>query len=248
MSVPARSRAYAADRARRREAERRHPAKYTAAIAQLFERLLLAYVPPPAVVLDPFAGTGKLLDRLAVLGYEPRGIELEPDWVCSRFVVRGNALTLPYVFGTIDAVVTSPTYGNRMADKDMRESVAGTYAKGLGRIASEGSSCHMQWGDEYRAFHEAHLAEVDRVLVDRGVYVLNMKNHYRRKEEQDVVGWWWDACDRLGWRRVVSVFVDTPGNRHGQNSELRADGEWVGVWMKERSGAATLPRLEGRPE
>lgn len=224
------------ERQRAREAANAHPAKYTAAIADSFERLLLAYVPPPAIVVDPFAGTGFLLDRLFERGYAPFGIELEPEWAASKHVARGTALALPFEDGYADAVITSPTYGNRMADKDLRPSVAGTYAKGLGRLASEGSSCHLQWGPEYRAFHVEALDEIERVLRPGGLFLLNMKNHYRAKEEVDVVGWWWnEVADRGTFRRLVSIFVATPGNRRGANAEARAEGEYVGVFQREDS-------------
>ena len=51
---------------------------------------------------------------------------------------------------TFDMVVTSPTYGNRMADhhnaKDGRRRI--TYTHNLGRTLTPGNSGAMQWGED----------------------------------------------------------------------------------------------------
>lgn len=89
----------------------KHPAKYSAALMPVLQSL----VPPEEfpLVLDPFAGTGKI-HGLANLTW---GIELEPEW--AEMSVRtsvGDATALPFFTGDFNAVVTSPCYGNRMAD------------------------------------------------------------------------------------------------------------------------------------
>lgn len=210
-----------------------HCAKFSDALLPMaLSMLQVAGLKPNTRVLDPFAGVGKGVDYLASHGYRAVGVELEPEWQTqSPLVEQGDALHLRFRKGSFSAVFTSPTYGNRTADKDLRPSVAGTYAKSLGRLASEGSSCHLQWGPEYRMFHVAAWAEVSRVLRDDGVFLLNIKDHYRNKELQGVPGWHREAIKALGFEVEDTQFVETPSLRHGANRE-RVDGEWLLLFRK----------------
>lgn len=96
-----------------------HPAAYTDALLPVFACLL----PRGArLILDLFAGTGKV-SRLRA--WRPDlvtfGAELESEW-CSAanaagcFTPRCSAVALPYPDQAFDVIVTSPAYGNRMAD------------------------------------------------------------------------------------------------------------------------------------
>lgn len=228
-----------------------HCAKFSDPLLPVARHLLscVAGLPAGSFVLDPFAGTGKGVDFLAdVCGFAALGIELEPEFIKSRYVDAGDALSLPTPKqrwdldereedgSGWDAIFTSPTYGNRMADVDMRESVAGTYAKSLGRRASDGSSCHLQWGPAYREFHEQAWAEAKRVLKpahpDGGPYfLLNIKDHVRGKETQGVPQWHFETLRALGFVEVKREFITTPGNRHGANGEARVAGEFL--WLGE---------------
>ncbi len=212
-----------------------HCAKFTDALLPKIRHLLIceAGLWPGARILDPFAGTGKGVEYLATCGFDAVGIELEPEFIESPLVEVGNALRLRYgqVF---DAIVTSPTYGNRMADKDMRESVAGTYAKSLGRLASADSSCHMQWGEAYKAFHYIAWREAKRVLVPGGYFLLNIKNHIRGGEEQLVSEWHLETLDLLGFSLCETVEVPTPGQRLGANSAARVDFEYLHLLQRGR--------------
>jgi tRNA G10 N-methylase Trm11 len=67
-------------------------------------------------VLDPFAGTGRIHElRPRVQTY---GIEIEPEGAAmSRYTRVGDATKLPKKWtGFFDAIATSCSYGNRMAD------------------------------------------------------------------------------------------------------------------------------------
>lgn len=221
-----------------------HCAKFTDSLLPVARHLLscVAGLPAGAIVLDPFAGVGKGVDYLAdVCGFDAWGIELEPEWAkASKRVVRGSALNIgkayprKFVPRNLDAVFTSPTYGNRMADVDMRESVAGTYAKSLGRRASEGSSCHLQWGPAYRELHEKAWAEAEFWLKLGGFFLLNIKDHVRGKETQGVPQWHFDTLRALGFVEVKREFITTPGNRHGANGDARVAGEFL--WLGQLRG------------
>ncbi len=210
-----------------------HPAKFTDAILDAAVEMLDARVDVPrgATMLDPFAGIGKGVDFMRARGYEAIGVDLEPAdaWgdEASSHVGLGNALDLDFDDASFDVVFTSPTYGNRFADRDMRPSVAGTYAKGLGRFASEGSSCHLQWGEGYREFHRAAWAEVRRVLRPGGVFLLNISDHYRDNRPVGVSAWHLKTLCALGFEWVDARPIPTPRLGRGANSKNRCEVEWL---------------------
>lgn len=188
---------------------------------------------PAPRVLDPFAGTGKGVEYLRSAGYDAVGVELEPEWAhLSPHVFRGSALTLPWRDGEFDVVFTSPTYGNRMADRDQRESVSGTYMKSLGHEASTDSSCHLQWGPKYRAFHELAWAEADRVLRPGGYFLLNCKNHPRNKVEQKVTEWHTTTLILKGYEVVKHIHVPVTGNGFGANKDTALPYESLVLMQK----------------
>ncbi|HEY5170692.1 MAG TPA: hypothetical protein VIK54_03085, partial [Acidimicrobiia bacterium] len=180
-------------------------------------------------VLDPFAGVG----GVHALGFDSVGVELEPEWATQHpRTLVANALALPFAPGTFDAVITSPAYGNRLADRDMRPSCAGTYAKWLGREASAGSACHLQWGDPYRAFHQAAWCEAVRVLRFGGRFVLNVSDHVRDKRRQAVTAWHVRTLLELGLAFRDCVAVITPRLRNGANAEARVPAELIVAFEK----------------
>lgn len=83
-------------------------------------------------VLDPFAGIGRgrLADALRPNASEVLGVELQPEWCVDELTIKGSACHLPGSgggrapcgpwaedwTGRFHAVVTSPCYGNRVAD------------------------------------------------------------------------------------------------------------------------------------
>lgn len=94
----------------------RHPARFSDRILDEIHDAWPKWAAGP--ILDPFAGVGKvhlLADRL---GIDSVGVELEPEWAAQHPKnIVANALALPFADESFGAVVTSPTYGNRMADK-----------------------------------------------------------------------------------------------------------------------------------
>lgn len=210
----------------------KHPAKFSDAIVPVLTDALLATVGAGARVLDPFAGVGGV-HRLFPT-FETVGIEIEPEWAgAHERTIVGNALALPFDAETFDAVVTSPTYGNRMADHhEARDgSKRMTYRHTLGRPLSAENSGAMQWGPAYRSFHETAWAEAHRVLKPRGVLVLNVSNHVRKGVEQQVVEWHAEhLVTALGMTLLDTVQVPTPRMRFGANRGARVGAEFVMVF------------------
>jgi hypothetical protein len=163
-----------------------HPARYPNALIPI----LAGTVPVDQFpkVLDPFAGTG----RIHQLPNQTVGVEIEPEWAALHDdTICASALALPFDDKSFDAIVTSPTYGNRLADAgysatpDRRNS----YTFDLGRKLSDENSGGMYWGGRYRTFHETAWAEANRVLRSGGRFVLNIKDHIKLHERQFVTGW-----------------------------------------------------------
>ena len=217
-----------------------HPAKFSPSILDVIRDTLSARaVPEDALILDPFAGVGRCHD----LGW-PRtvGVELEMPWcrVQQGPVVRGDSSRLPFRAQTFDAAVTSPTYGNRFADKHraLDGSVRRSYTHDLRASQGEDYTLHpndtggMKWGREYWRLHGAVYDEVWRVLVDGGLFVVNVSDHVRAKKVVRVVDWHRRALMARGFDVVDEVRVDTPRLRHGANRDARVDGEVVIVCEK----------------
>lgn len=94
---------------------KRHPAKFTKALLDKMLEEWPAWGHGP--ILDPFAGTGKVHSLADKLGLQSIGVELEPEWASQHErTIVGNALHLPFANNTFGSIVTSPCYGNRMAD------------------------------------------------------------------------------------------------------------------------------------
>lgn len=216
-----------------------HPAKYSYDILSAAADMLSTYAPPAGRrlrVLDPFAGTGKVYMLQRWLDAEISAIELEPEWAAhdARITV-GNALELPYRASYFDAIVTSPTYGNRMADTLLDKYERVTYTSKIGRRLSAGNSGALQWGKQYRDFHVKAWTEAARVLRKGGLFVLNCKNHIRAGKEQHVVEWHIDTLKELGFRFVEQRRVARAGMQYGQNADKRVGFEIVAKLVKERA-------------
>lgn len=208
----------------------RHPAKYSDSIIGVM-REVIKERDIRGVVLDPFAGTGRCYELEEVTDIQVIGVELEREGN-PRNVVADCIEWMRRQGIRPDAIFTSPCYGNRFADKDMRESCAGTYMKWLGHEASEGSACHLQWGPRYKAFHILFLIAAFDLLRSGGAFVLNMSNHIRGEEEMLVVEWWIETAKSIGFVLADSISVTTPRQRKGANHAARVECEWVLVFTK----------------
>lgn len=213
----------------------KHPAQYSEPIIHVLADMMRDQ--GFATVLDPFAGAGgifRLRDEHNIPGLF-LGYEIEPEFVALHPHTRhGNALRLPLADGIISHVITSPAYGNRMADQfipgegwEAAKTTRNTYAHRIGRKLHPNNGGGMQWGEEYRDFHLAVWKEMGRVLAPDGQIILNISDHIRSGELQPVKDWHASAITSLGYRLSESVPVQTRRNRYGQNGHVRVDCEWV---------------------
>jgi tRNA G10 N-methylase Trm11 len=204
-----------------------HPAKYSPALYPVFARMLKGCTR----LLDPFAGVGGIFKLAPWLpGCEIQAVEIEREWATAHpQTTLGDALALPWPDGYFDAICTSPTYANRMADHhNARDgSRRHTYRHYLGRPLHPNNSGAMQWSEAYRALHVKAWAEVARVLTLGGRFVLNIKDHYRAGELKPVTAWHIETLTLLGFTLIEHVRVETPGQRHGANGDKRADHESI---------------------
>lgn len=204
----------------------KHPAAFSISVLRVIRELLEGYA---GKVLDPFAGTGKI-HLLREFGFDTTGIEIEKEWASlSEFTEVGTALKTRFRKGTFDAIATSPTYGNRLADSydatdpDQRHS----YHFELGHKPSEGSSAVLPWGDEYEVFHLKAWKEAVRVLKPNGRFILNIKDHIRDGIWQDVAAWHVTTIMALGFDVAAIRPITTRGMPSGSNADLRSDAELV---------------------
>ena len=205
----------------------KHPAKYTDSLLPVFEELLKGCTK----VLDPFTGTGKIHS----LPYETIGVEIEKEWAeMHPNTIIGDATDLQFANHEFDAICTSPTYGNRMADCHNAKdgSSRNTYTHKLGRVLNDNNTGKMQWGEKYKDLHIKAWKECFRVLKEDGVFILNFKNHIRKGKEVDVFSWHVKTLIELGFSLDLVKQVETNGNGFGQNGKLRTGFEFVARFIK----------------
>jgi hypothetical protein len=204
-----------------------HPAKYTDALLPAMADMLTGRTR----ILDPFGGTGKVFELAAWLpDAQIEAVEIEPEWAaCHPRTTLGNALSLLWADDYFDAVCTSPTYGNRMADHHNAKDASHrrTYRHMLGRELHADNAGALQWGDAYRTFHVAAWTEARRVLQPGGVFVLNIKDHIRGGVVQPVTEWHVKTLCGLGFAEMEHRRINTPSMRYGRNADKRVEYESV---------------------
>lgn len=201
----------------------KHPAPFSAAVLREIRRILDNQLHGKGSVLDPFAGVGGIHN---LAGYLTYAVEIEPEWAdVSRELgptLCTDSRTLTPFLGVeeqFDAIVTSPTYGNRMADHHNAKdgSYRRTYKHLLGRDLTPGNSGGMQWGEEYRQLHRDVYANMTPLVRSGGLFVLNIKDHIRKGDQVRVGEFHISCLLTLGWSLESTTEVSTPGFRFGAN-------------------------------
>lgn len=222
--------------------EPEHPAKFSPTILRhmgiIIHNIMQNEGWDHVTVLDPNGGVGRI-HQLKSAWVHTHMIEIEPEW-CQVGSTLGPSVCMDmfdfYPQLPFNIVATSITYGNRMADHHNATDLSkrNTYKHVLERDPDSRSSAILQWGDEYRAFHLRMFTKVrDDFLVGGGYFVLNIKDHVRKKEVQKVSSWCWETLRALGFTRMGLQFIPAKGNREGENGDSRVPGEWIGTWRVE---------------
>jgi len=203
----------------------RHNAKFSAPILSA----IIHELPTRGLILDPMGGVGTLArewGRHVITG------ELEWEWVkqAPRPCVQQDVHALPYRNGSIACVVTSPTYGNRMADHHNARDTSkrNGYAFWLREVGVEphpNNSGVLGFNKAYKLFHLYAYREIRRVLEPNGLFLLNISNFIKRKREVDAVKWHAMACHALGFKEVGRQYIETPRLRFGENHDARVEHE-----------------------
>jgi hypothetical protein len=216
--------------------EIKHPAIYSDHFIPIFSKLLIN----SHNILDPFAGIGKigLIKNHGFLGKITCN-ELEEEWTKSEYSIDewhiGDAANMKWSKDNyFDAICTSPTYGNRMADhhnaKDNSKRI--TYKHYLGRNLNEENTGMMQWGEKYRNKHIEIYKECKRVLNNDGLFIINISDHIRKGEIIKVSEWHKEILINLGLIFLEEIKCETKRMKYGKNAELRTKYEYIYVFKK----------------
>lgn len=210
--------------------EKAHPAKYNLKFIGVFAELLSGC----KTVLDPFGGVGRIR-LLEPYGFDTVNIEIEPEWATC---ICGDSTNLPIKSNSVDAICTSPTYGNRMADsftdhQPEKAYVRNTYRHKLGRKPSAGNTGIYYFGNQYLILHEMIYVECNRVLKPGGKFILNTKNFVHTNIETDVTGSHITILNNLGFSVKEKIDIPVPGLTYGANRQ-RVDFESITLLVSEK--------------
>lgn len=220
--------------------EPKHPAPFSEPVLDFIAGL--GVLPRSGILLDPFAGVGRV-HRLGGTSLFTVGIEIEPEWaVAHPRTLLGDATALPFAAGSIDVVVTSCVYGNRMSDSHFANDASFRVSYTHVLRAVTGDRCRKlhpnnagtlyAWSQPYWDLHEAAWAEVVRVLRPGGCFVLNVSNFVRRGEVFPVAERHAELCVAAGLLTKSWHVVPTRRLRYGANRDARVTGETVIVMEK----------------
>jgi tRNA G10 N-methylase Trm11 len=210
-----------------------HPAKFPPRIIEVIKLVLMHCMMTfkiPEHIFDPFLGTG----GIAEIGedWKLTGMEIEPEWAkqaSERGIEThvGDSRRVPFPDRYFGAICTSPAYGNRLADnyapdmKNPKHKWRRTYRISLGRPLSQGNGGALRWGNKYRELHAQVWKECVRVLCDGGLFILNIKDHYRKGKLQRVPEWHRDVLLGLGLELIDEVKIPLKGDQNTNTMRSR---------------------------
>jgi tRNA G10 N-methylase Trm11 len=211
----------------------KHPAVMGPHILEVCKRYLPA---EGSRVLDPFAGVGTTAKLLPT--YEVVGVEIEREWAeQNESTICGDSLLVVPTLGSFDAILTSPTYGNRMADDfNAKEGSSRiTYRHKLGRNLSANTTSNLHFGRKNQKYENLHR-DIWKVCVDAlregGVFILNCKDFIANGEVKSVTSWHKSVLEDYGLSCVGEEKVFSKGMRFGANRDRRLNFEWVVAFTK----------------
>jgi DNA modification methylase len=210
----------------------KHPATFNANILSVLETV----APAGGIILDIFGGVGKI-GALAKAGRTIISNEIEPRWAivgrengCDEVII-GDATNLSIESESIDAIITSPTYGNRLADIDKSQTRVGkdkkrsdytrrTYRAYYGKdLNTNNSGNKMHWfndhrGNKYRILHCKAWLEAARVLKLNGLLIINIKDHVRDGKVMKVSDWHRLMIESIGFEFISSLEISVHGDQN----------------------------------
>lgn len=241
-----------------------HPAPFTPSVLKVISHHPL--LPSRGLIVDPFAGIGRV-HSLATPLPDLRltlGIEIEPLWAATHpDTVVGDSTALstllaPFLealafsdysracrgvdWSTVAAIVTSPTYGNRMADHhyasdpstrrsythDLRRSLNSTSAS----LDPNNTGRYYAWSDTYWDLHRQVWAECFAVLAPGAPAFVNVSDCIRKGQVVEVTAGHRALLASTGFDLLETIPVPTPRMGFGANRSARVEAESIIVCRK----------------
>lgn len=202
-----------------------HPATFSIEVLGAITAMLQevnhgAMATRPMTIVDPFAGVGTI-HKLADLDWGVTiGVEIEAEWAAAHpDTIHGDSRHLVELIGDsqADVIVTSPAYGNRLADsyKAYDPEARRSYAIDLGHELTEGNGGGMPFtGDPKSAYCTLHAevwAACARVLRPDGMFILNCKDFVRDGIVMSVTAWHIHALREHGFEVVDLMSLPVAG-------------------------------------
>ncbi len=211
---------------------RPHPAKFSDVILDHIATIIPANT---EWIYDPMAGIGKITELGNAYKYHCNEIELEwSSQIQADIVTACDAKNVMFIPGSV--VITSPPYGNRMADcfiTDNKRSMMGRYAGDLGRRLSKGNAGALNFGNSYTLMMTEIYQSIFNRMSKGESFILNVSNFIKNGVEQNVIGFYLTLFVINGYTLDSCQPINTPRDkRHGANSHVRVDHEVVMKWRK----------------